>query len=82
MHPAVRPEAEMAGKYGPALALVGPAPMISSSSSFFFSLFMARQIEMTIELEEDTDDFTSSLLEMSQAQSRVYLVYAKCVVAI
>lgn len=35
------------------------------------------QIELTVEFEAELDDFTDRLKEISEAQSRVYLVYAK-----
>jgi hypothetical protein len=35
------------------------------------------QIELIVEFEPECDDFTERLKEVSQAQSRVYLLYAK-----
>ena len=35
------------------------------------------QIELIVEFEPECDDFTDRLKEVSQAQSRVYLLYAK-----
>ena len=35
------------------------------------------QIELALDFEDDQEDFTGILSEISQGQSRVYLVYAK-----
>lgn len=57
---------------------IDPDPDIYRSFLYIvLYVYIGHQIETTIELEEDVEDFSASLLEMSQGQSRVYLVYAK-----